>query len=58
MPHQIAVVGPPVGAAAMLVRGAGPGEIVVGDVAAGSADSDVQFRARPGGGRLLVRPGP
>jgi DNA-binding SARP family transcriptional activator len=52
------VVGPPVGAAAMLVRGAAPGEILVGDVAAGSADSDVELRARPEGGRLLMRPGP
>jgi class 3 adenylate cyclase len=52
------VVGPPVGAAAMLVRGAGPGEIVVGDVAARSADSGVELRARPEGGRLLLRPGP
>ena len=49
------VVGAPVGAAALLVRGAGPGEIVVGDTAADASHRDYELRARPEGGRLLVR---
>jgi DNA-binding SARP family transcriptional activator len=49
------VVGAPVGAAALLVRSAQPGEIVVGDAAAGSSHGGFELRTRTEGGRLLVR---
>ena len=49
------VVGAPVGAAALLVRSAGPGEIVVGEAAAVTSHDGYELRSRPEGGRLLVR---
>jgi class 3 adenylate cyclase len=49
------VAGPPVGAAALLVRDAHPGEIVVGDAAAAATNSGFELRSRSEGGRLLVR---
>jgi len=49
------VAGPPVGAAALLVRDAHPGEIVVGDAAAAATDAGFELRSRSEGGRLLVR---
>jgi DNA-binding SARP family transcriptional activator len=48
------VVGAPVGAAALLVRGARPGEIVVGDTAAHGPHGGYELQARPEGGCLLV----
>ena len=52
------VIGAPVGAAALLVRSAGPGEILVGEAAAGSSHAGFELRTRPEGGRLLVRSEP
>jgi DNA-binding SARP family transcriptional activator len=49
------VAGPPVGAAALLVRDAHPGEIVVGDAAAAATGAGFELRSRSEGGRLLVR---
>ncbi|HSC90965.1 MAG TPA: AfsR/SARP family transcriptional regulator [Gaiellaceae bacterium] len=52
------VTGPPVGAAALLVREAAAGEIVVGEEVAEAAGARFEVRARPGSpGRLLVRAG-
>ena len=45
------VIGAPVGAAALLVRSARPGEIVVGDTAAEMSHAGFELRARPEGGR-------
>jgi hypothetical protein len=44
-----------VGAAALLVRDAHPGEIVVGDAAAAATGAGFELRSRSEGGRLLVR---
>ena len=52
------VIGAPVGAAALLVRSARPGEIVVGDAAAGVSREGFELRTRTEGGRLLVQSEP
>jgi class 3 adenylate cyclase len=49
------VIGAPVGAAALLVRSARPGEIVVGEAAAGCSHDGFELRTRTEGGQLLVR---